>query len=51
MYYFKRAMISQFEVNYSGAGMPAFVEGGKPAVITMSMTLTEIDIHTAEDYA
>lgn len=50
MYYFKRAMISQFEVNYSGSGAPAFVEGGKPAVMTITMTLTEIDIHTSEDY-
>jgi hypothetical protein len=50
MYYFKRAMVSQFEVNYAGAGMPAFVEGGKPAVVTMTMNLTEIDIHTSEDY-
>ena len=50
MYYFKRAMISQFEVNYAGAGSPAFVEGGKPAVVTMTMNLTEIDIHTSEDY-
>ena len=50
MYYFKRAMISQFEVNYAGAGTPAFVEGGKPAVVTMTMNMTEIDIHTSEDY-
>ena len=50
MYYFKRAMVSQFEVNYAGAGSPAFVEGGKPAVVTMTMNLTEIDIHTSEDY-
>lgn len=50
MYYFKRAMISQFEVNYAGSGAPAFVEGGKPAVVTMTITLTEIDIHTSEDY-
>lgn len=50
MYYFKRAMVSQFEVNYAGAGSPAFVEGGKPAVVTMTMNMTEIDIHTSEDY-
>ena len=50
MYYFKRAMVSQFEVNYSGSGAPAFVEGGKPAVVTLTMSLTEIDIHTSEDY-
>jgi hypothetical protein len=50
MYYFKRAMISQFEVNYSGSGAPAFVEGGKPAVVTLTISLTEIDIHTSEDY-
>ncbi len=50
MYYFKRAMISQVEVNYSGSGAPAFVEGGKPAVVTLTISLTEIDIHTSEDY-
>jgi hypothetical protein len=50
MYYFKRAMISQFEVNYSGSGAPAFVEGGKPAVVGLTISLTEIDIHTSEDY-
>lgn len=50
MYYFKRAMIGQFEVNYTGSGGGAFLEGGKPAVVTMTMTMTELDIHTAEDY-
>jgi hypothetical protein len=50
MYYFKRAMVSQFEVNYSGSGAPAFVEGGKPAVVTLTISITEIDIHTSEDY-
>jgi hypothetical protein len=50
MYYFKRAMISQVEVNYSGSGAPAFVEGGKPAVVGLTLSMTEIDIHTSEDY-
>jgi hypothetical protein len=50
MYYFKRAMISQVEVNYSGSGAPAFVEGGKPAVVGLTISMTEIDIHTSEDY-
>lgn len=50
LYYFKRCLMSSFETNYAGSGNVAFVEGGRPAVINLSMTLTEMDIHTSEDY-
>lgn len=50
LYSFKRCMVNTFEVNYSGSGGLAFVEGGKPAVVNMTLNLMEMDIHTAEDY-
>ena len=50
LYYFKRCLVNTFEVNYAGGGTVAFVEGGRPAVVNLSMSLTEMDIHTAEDY-
>lgn len=50
LYYFKRSLISTFDVNYAPTGGPAFVEGGRPAVVGISMTLMEMDIHTSEDY-
>jgi len=50
LYYFKRCLVNTFEVNYAAGGSVAFVEGGRPAVVGLSMSLTEMDIHTAEDY-
>ena len=47
---FKTCMVSQFQVNYAGAGELAFLEGGDPAVVKLSMTLTESEIWTKEDY-
>lgn len=47
--YFKRCMVQQFTVNYTPNGL-AFVSGGKPAMVSINMTLMEMDIHTAEDY-
>jgi len=47
--YYKRCMVQQFSVNYTPGGL-AFVGGGKPAMITMNMSLMEMDIHTSEDY-
>jgi hypothetical protein len=48
LYYFKPAMVSSFKTNYSPNGL-AFNRGGRPAVIQMSMSLTEARIHTADD--
>lgn len=50
LYYFKRCLVSTFEVNYAGAGSPAFLEGGRPAAVNISMSMNEMDIHTADDY-
>jgi len=50
LYAFKRCMVNNLEFNYAGAGTPAFVEGGRPAVVNVTMNLMEMDIHTAEDY-
>ena len=47
--YFKTCMIDNFSFNYSPSGM-AILKGGKPAIVNMSISLKEMDIHTAEDY-
>lgn len=51
-YYFKlkTAMIVSITTNYTPNGL-AILSGGKPADITLSMTITEAQIHTAEDYS
>lgn len=46
---YKTCMIDSFNFNYTPSGM-AIMRGGKPAVVNMSMTLKEMDIHTSEDY-
>lgn len=47
--YYKTCMIDSLDFNYTSQGMTV-LRGGKPAVVTMSMSLKEMDIHTAEDY-
>jgi len=47
---YKPGMISNFNVNYVGGGEIAFLEGGKPAVVKISMTMQEMEIWTREDY-
>lgn len=47
--YYKTCMINNFDFNYAPQGL-AVLRGGKPAVVTMAMSLTEMDIHTSEDY-
>jgi len=47
--YYKTCMIDNFDFNYSSQGM-AILRGGKPAIVTMGISLKEMDIHTAEDY-
>lgn len=46
---YKTCMVQQFSTNYTPNGL-AFVGGGKPAIVTMNMTLMEMDIHTSGDY-
>ena len=46
---YKTCMIENFNFNYTPSGV-AIMRGGKPAVVNMTMTLKEMDIHTSEDY-
>ena len=48
-YYFKTAMIQNYTVNYSPNGN-AVMKGGKPAMVQLSLSMIESDIHTSEDY-
>jgi hypothetical protein len=50
MYNFKRCMVNSFSANYAGGGAAAFVEGGRPAVVTLSMSLTEMEIWTTDEF-
>jgi len=47
--YYKTCMVQSFTTNYTPQGL-AFVKGGKPSMVTMTMNVIEADIHTAEDY-
>jgi len=47
---FKPCMVSQFQVNYNGAGETAFLEGGVPAVYKLSMSISEAEIWTKDDF-
>lgn len=48
-YHFKPCMINNFTTDFTPNG-PAFVAGGRPATVQMTMNLTEAEIHTREDY-
>ena len=48
---FKPAMVGAFQVNYAGGGELAFLEGGVPAVVKITMNITEMQIWTRGDYA
>lgn len=47
---YKPGMVSQFQVNFTGGGENAFLEGGAPAVVKISMTMSEMEIWTRHDY-
>jgi hypothetical protein len=47
--YYKTCMVQSFSVDFSPQGL-AFVKGGKPAMVNISMNVIETDIHTSEDY-
>jgi hypothetical protein len=47
--YYKTCMVQTFSTNFTPNGL-ALLRGGKPASITMNMSLIETDIHTSEDY-
>jgi hypothetical protein len=50
MYFFKRCMVTQFESDYAPMGTPAFLPNGRPAIVTLRIALTEMEIHTSDDY-
>jgi hypothetical protein len=49
---FKPCMISQVDVNYGGnsAALP-IIKGGKPGVVSITISFTELNTEAAEDYA
>lgn len=48
-FHFKTCMMQTLTTNYTPNGM-AVLRGGKPAVVQLQLQMTEMDIHTAEDY-
>lgn len=49
-YALKPSMITGLSVNYNGSEQLNVYRGGKPVVIDLKMDLTEMVIHTSEDY-
>jgi hypothetical protein len=47
---FKPCMISNVSVDYGGGGLVSIIKGGKPAAVNLSLSLTELEIWTEEDY-
>lgn len=48
---FKRCMISNVTVDYGGGGgMPQIIKGGVPAAVTLTISFSEVQIHTRDDY-
>lgn len=50
-YYYKPAMINGFNVQYTQGNGISLLKGGRPAVVTITMSMLEAEIHTAEDYS
>jgi len=49
-YKLKPAFITSFNVRYNGGDQLNVFKGGKPVVVELAMELTEVNIHTANDY-
>lgn len=47
---FKPCMIQNVTVDYGGAGIVSIIKGGKPAAVTLNITMMELEIHTEEEY-
>lgn len=47
---FKRCMIQNITVDYGAGGMPEILKGGVPAAVTLTISFSEIQIQTAQDY-
>jgi hypothetical protein len=48
-FYFKTGMINSFSANYTPNGV-SILRGGRPASVSIQLSITETDIHTSEDY-
>ena len=48
---FKPSMVSNMTVDYAAGGTLGIMAGGKPAGVNISITLEELQIETANDYA
>lgn len=47
---FKPCAITNVAVNYNGAGVPSFFNNGAPTVVTLSISLKEIELWTQDNY-
>lgn len=47
---FKPAMMTNVTVDYAAGGTMGIMRGGSPAGVNLSLSFTELSIHTAEDY-
>jgi hypothetical protein len=47
---FKPAMCTGIDIDYAGGGEMVIAKGGVPAAIKLSMTFSELVIHTQDDY-
>ena len=47
---YKTAMITGMNVDYGGGASVAFVKGGKPAAVSITIEMTELEIETADEY-
>ena len=47
---FKPALVTNFTVDYGAGGGVAMMKGGKPAGVSLSLSLQELQIETAHDY-
>ena len=47
---FKPAMCTSVDIDYAGGGDMVIAQGGRPAAVTLSMSFSELVIHTADDY-
>jgi hypothetical protein len=46
---YKPCMVTGFNVTYSGGDTMSIMKGGKPGMVVIEMSMTEVQIHTAEE--
>lgn len=47
---YKTGMLQSLDINYAPTGSVGVLRGGKPAMMSVQMSIYEADIHTATDY-